>query len=80
MKGVTVRSAAKLNLALDITGLTENGYHRMDMVMQSVDLYETVTLYPSGGISVRLPGSRVPANMHNTACKAAVAFFSRQGF
>ena len=30
--------------SLDIVSRLENGYHEMDMVMQSVSLYDTLTL------------------------------------
>ena len=33
---------AKINLSLDITGRREDGYHTVDMVMQSVSLSATV--------------------------------------
>lgn len=35
---------AKINLALDILGVRENGYHELDMVMQQVSLYDELTL------------------------------------
>ena len=39
------RSApAKVNLALDILGRREDGYHEMRMVMQTVSLCDTVTV------------------------------------
>ena len=41
---VTVKAAAKINLMLDIVGRLENGYHNLWMVMQSVDLYDTVAV------------------------------------
>lgn len=79
MRGVTVKAPAKLNLALDITGIAPNGYHTMDMVMQTVNLYETVTLHRATGITVTLPGSRVAGGPGNTASKAALAFFNETG-
>ena len=39
MKQVTVLAPAKLNLALDVVGLLPNGYHDLDMVMQTITLY-----------------------------------------
>ena len=33
---------AKINLSLDITGRREDGYHTVDMVMQSVSLCDRV--------------------------------------
>lgn len=36
------KAFAKLNLFLDIVGKRENGYHDIDSVMQSVDLYDEI--------------------------------------
>ncbi len=36
------RAYAKLNLTLDILGRLPNGYHRMDMLMQSVSLWDSL--------------------------------------
>ena len=79
MRSVTVLAPAKLNLTLDVTGTRPDGYHTLDMIMQAVSLRERVTLRRSRGLSLSLPGSRVPANEHNTAYKAALAFFPRHG-
>lgn len=79
MKQVTVLAPAKLNLTLDVVGLQENGYHSLDMIMQTIDLYERIILCKSMGLNLRLPGSRVPANDSNTAIKAALAFFHYTG-
>ena len=72
---VTVLAPAKLNLALDVVGLLPNGYHALDMTMQTITLYERVMLRRSAGLSLRLPGSLVQPNDKNTAIKAALAFF-----
>ena len=72
---VVVLAPAKLNLSLDVAGLLPNGYHDLDMVMQTIDLYERITLRRSADLTLRLPGSFVPPNDKNTAYKAAVAFF-----
>lgn len=74
-----VRAPAKVNLALAITGVTENGYHTVDMLMQAVGLWERVEVVKSGGYSLRLPRSPVPPNDKNTATKAAAAFFYHTG-
>lgn len=39
-----ISAFAKLNLTLDITGITKSGYHSLDMIMQSVSLCDTVTV------------------------------------
>ena len=39
-----VKTAAKINLMLDILKKLDNGYHSLFMIMQSVDLYDTVSV------------------------------------
>lgn len=41
---LTIRAYAKLNLGLVVEGKRDNGYHDLDMVMQSVSLYDTITM------------------------------------
>lgn len=79
MRRVIVRAPAKLNLALDILGLDARGYHRVDMVMQAVQVYEEVELARSTGYRLAMPGSRVPKDDNNTATKAAKLFFTELG-
>ena len=76
---VTVLAPAKLNLALDVVGLLSNGYHDLDMTMQTITLYERVVLRRSPYLNLRLPGSQVVPNEKNTAIKAALAFFDYTG-
>lgn len=78
-RSVTVLAPAKLNLSLDVVGLLPNGYHDLDMVMQTIDLYERITLRRSNDLTLTMPGSFVPVNDKNTAVKAAVAFFHYTG-
>lgn len=79
MKKVTVLAPAKLNLALDITGLAPNGYHLVDMIMQTVSLYEQVEISKSHGYSLRCPGAHISCGPKNTATKAAQVFFYETG-
>ena len=78
-RSVTVLAPAKLNLSLDVVGTMPNGYHDLDMVMQTIDLYEKIILKTSRDLRLSLPGSFVPANDKNTAVKAALAFFDYTG-
>ena len=78
-RSVTVLAPAKLNLSLDVVGTLPNGYHDLDMVMQTIDLYEKIILKTSRDLRLSLPGSFVPANDKNTAVKAALAFFDNTG-
>ena len=78
-RSVTVLAPAKLNLSLEVVGTLPNGYHDLDMVMQTIDLYEKIILKTSRDLRLSLPGSFVPANDKNTAVKAALAFFDYTG-
>ena len=79
MNRITVFAPAKVNLALDVTGLLPNGYHALDMVMQALSLGESVTLEKAQTLSLALPGSALPADESNIALKAARAFFGYTG-
>ena len=43
MERIEKKAYAKINLSLDVTGKRENGYHDVDMVMASIDLYDNLT-------------------------------------
>lgn len=75
MDKITLRAYGKLNLSLDITGKRPDGYHLMDMVMQSVDLCDRVTLERSD----RLDAALFPYGKKDTAYRAAQTFFAETG-
>lgn len=78
---ISVEAHAKLNLTLDITGLRPDGYHLLDMLVQSLDLADTVTLSPntSGAISLRTNERRLPEDEGNIAWRAAALFYEKAG-
>ena len=39
-----LKAHAKINWSLDILGTREDGYHLMDMLMQSVEMHDTLWL------------------------------------
>ena len=83
MKAI-VKAPAKINLTLDIVGKRADGYHDVAMVMQTVSLYDTVTVETNGeqgeGIEVSCPAyPEVPTDDSNIVCKAAKAFFTATG-
>lgn len=45
MDHVNVRAYGKVNLGLDVTGIREDGYHLVKMVMQTVDLWDDITIF-----------------------------------
>lgn len=78
---VTYDAAAKINLMLDILARLDNGYHSLFMLMQSVDLYDTVTVETddSEAINITSDEEGIPCDKRNIAYKAADAFFNYTG-
>lgn len=75
MQRITLRAYGKLNLSLDIVGVREDGYHLMDMVMQSVSLFDRVTVEKADA----LEPSCFPYGEKDIAYRAAKAFFAAAG-
>lgn len=44
MKKIVVRSYAKINVCLDITGVKKDGYHLLDMVMLPLELHDSLLI------------------------------------
>ncbi|MDE6092205.1 MAG: 4-(cytidine 5'-diphospho)-2-C-methyl-D-erythritol kinase [Ruminococcus sp.] len=80
-----VKSAAKINLSLDVTGRLENGYHSIESVFQTVSIYDEiiVELAESGiTLSCEVPeqfaqSDPIPCDERNIAYKAAKFFFEQ---
>lgn len=79
-----VKTAAKINLALDVTGRLPNGYHSIESVFQTVGIYDEVTveLTESGiELSCEVPerfvsADPIPCDERNIAYKAAREFLA----
>ncbi len=76
-----VLAPAKINLSLDIVGKRPDGYHDVAMVMQTVSLYDTVTVSDEvddsvdTDVLVTCDVEGIPTDGSNIVCKAASAFF-----
>lgn len=70
-----VKAYGKVNLSLDIVGKREDGYHFLEMIMQTIDLYDVVNVVkiPSG-IEIRCNKNYVPTDRRNIAYRAAELF------
>ncbi len=69
---ITRKAYGKINLALDITGKREDGYHLVKMILQTVDLYDQITVERlEDGIVLTCDDPRVPTDEKNLAYKAA---------
>ncbi|MFZ3172507.1 MAG: 4-(cytidine 5'-diphospho)-2-C-methyl-D-erythritol kinase [Carboxydocellales bacterium] len=64
---------AKINLTLDVLGKRPDGYHQVEMVMQTVSLADTITLEKTTEeILVSCTHPEVPLNEGNLAFRAAM--------
>ena len=80
MDKVTVIAPAKINLSLDILGVDERGYHLLDMIMQTVSLFERVTVSKKEkDITLSSNARYIPTDSKNVAVKAAMLFFEYTG-
>ena len=72
---------AKLNLTLDILGRRDDGFHDLKMVMQSIDLCDTVSLTPkdTSGLMLSCNAAYLPCDDSNIAVKAVHRFFDQTG-
>ena len=70
---VTVLAPAKINLALDVVGRREDGYHLLETVFQTVDWYDRITVEVADKTEVLCDGG-APQDASNTAYRAAVLF------
>lgn len=68
-----LKALAKINLGLDVLGRRENGYHDVRMVMQTIYLYDNVTINKTEqpGIQLKTNLSYLPVDDKNIAYKAA---------
>lgn len=80
MDSVVIKAMAKVNLGLDVLRRRENGYHDVKMVMQTVNLYDTLTLSKADeGIVITTNTGELPSNEDNLIYKAAKLLFEYAG-
>ena len=81
MNQITERAYAKINLALDVLRRRPDGYHDVRMVMQTVHLYDKLTLSKSRepGISLKTNLPFLPGNENNLVYRAIDLFCKTYG-
>ncbi len=75
------KAYAKLNLTLDVLSRREDGYHELEMIMQSISLCDSVSVRIGcgGGITIVSNVRHIPNDERNIAYKAAMAFVNATG-
>lgn len=70
-----IKAYAKVNIALDVVGKREDGYHLLRMIMQGIDLYDEIHVEKiDKGIELSCNKHYVPTDERNLAYKAANLF------
>lgn len=70
-----IKAYAKINIALDVVGKRDDGYHLLRMIMQTIDLYDTIKIEKiDSEIKIKCNKHYVPTDERNLAYKAAKLF------
>lgn len=81
MEELIIPAPAKINLALDVRGLLENGYHKVEMIMQSISLHDIISLRKKQDRDIQLTCSdaSLPEGQENLAYRAAELIIQEKG-
>ncbi len=74
IKSVEVKVPAKVNLALKVGGLAEDGFHPIETLFHAVGIYDTIVATPSDVLGLEFSGEgaeSLPLNHSNLAWQAA---------
>lgn len=79
MNSLTLKAYAKINLGLDVLRKREDGYHEVCMIMQTLNLYDTIHIQKNntGNITVKTNLPYLPIDRGNLVYKAAESFFKK---
>ena len=67
---------AKINISLDILKKRSDGYHELKMIMQTISLYDEISVEKNNKIYIDSNNKNIPLDNKNLAWKAAEYFFS----
>ncbi|MEG1409250.1 MAG: 4-(cytidine 5'-diphospho)-2-C-methyl-D-erythritol kinase [Terrisporobacter sp.] len=73
MNSIDLKSRAKINLSIDVLGKRDDGYHIVEMIMQTIDLYDNlkITEIEEELINIKSDSVDIPLNEDNIVYKAA---------
>ncbi|MFW6035385.1 MAG: 4-(cytidine 5'-diphospho)-2-C-methyl-D-erythritol kinase [Halothermotrichaceae bacterium] len=75
---IIVTAPAKINLALDIIGLRADGYHQLEMIMQSISLHDKIKIKKEkSNIKLKCSDPELPEDKSNLAYQAAELILNR---
>ncbi|MGC8642796.1 MAG: 4-(cytidine 5'-diphospho)-2-C-methyl-D-erythritol kinase, partial [Isosphaeraceae bacterium] len=78
---VEVLAPAKLNLFLEVLARRPDGYHEIESLMVTVDLYDTLTVtdFDGGSIELVCDDRRLPTGSANLVVQAALRLKAATG-
>lgn len=81
MNKIRISAPAKLNLTLDIAGVRHDGYHLLRTIMQTVDIYDYITIEKNASNStiIECDSDYVPCDERNLVHRAITEFFNSTG-
>ena len=81
MNTITKKAYAKINLGLDVLRRRPDGYHEVKMIMQTVDIYDTLTFNISekSGIVLNIDNNELSTGDDNLICRAAKILLEESG-
>lgn len=68
-----IKARAKINWALNVTSVREDGYHLLDMLVQRIDLCDELSITPCEDMVFESDDASVPMDKSNLVVKAAMA-------
>ena len=80
MKQIKIQCPAKINLSLKVLNKREDGFHNIESIMQTINLFDylTIKLFDNDETEILLSGNNteIPYNEKNLVYKAAKLFFN----
>jgi 4-diphosphocytidyl-2-C-methyl-D-erythritol kinase len=70
-RGLVVQTSAKVNLTLEVLRKREDGYHELATILQSVDLWDRLTVEPADSLSLVTSDPALPTDEGNLVIRAA---------
>lgn len=72
MNCIELKSRAKINLSIDVLGKRKDGYHLVEMIMQTIDLYDVIKIreLSSDDIIIKSNSKDIPLDDTNIVYKA----------
>ena len=80
MNKIVINAMAKINLGLDVLRRRENGYHDVKMIMQTVNIYDTLEFVKREDtqIIIKVDAMELPTDENNLIYKATKLLFEKR--